>query len=98
MNFSGFIAWWLRRTSYSLKLPQFEKKLLVTLDWTLDVLFSKDPVHFRTKRSRIPTCGGRIEEICLNPSRLASSTADQTSDYRQTEDEASPGPSMRLAP
>jgi len=26
----------------------------VALDWTLDVLFSKDLVHFRTKRSRIP--------------------------------------------
>ncbi|MDF0674776.1 MAG: NAD(P)/FAD-dependent oxidoreductase [Nitrospira sp.] len=54
VNFSGFIAWWLWRTIYLLKLPRFEKKLLVALDWTLDVLFSKDLVHFRTKRSRIP--------------------------------------------
>lgn len=54
VNFSGFIAWWLWRTIYLLKLPRFEKKVLVALDWTLDVLFSKDLVHFRTKRSRIP--------------------------------------------
>ncbi|WHZ27883.1 MAG: NADH dehydrogenase [Nitrospira sp.] len=54
VNFSGFIAWWLWRTIYLLKLPRFEKKLLVAMDWTLDVLFSKDLVHFRTKRSRIP--------------------------------------------
>ncbi len=54
VNFSGFIAWWLWRTIYLLKLPRFEKKLLVALDWTLDVLFSKDLVHFRTKRSRMP--------------------------------------------
>ncbi|HET6934770.1 MAG TPA: NAD(P)/FAD-dependent oxidoreductase, partial [Candidatus Angelobacter sp.] len=53
VNFSGFIAWWLWRTIYLLKLPRFEKKLLVALDWTLDVLFSKDLVHFRTTRSRI---------------------------------------------
>ncbi len=54
VNFSGFIAWWLWRTIYLLKLPRFEKKVLVALDWTLDVLFSKDLVHFRTTRSRTP--------------------------------------------
>lgn len=51
VNFSGFIAWWLWRTIYLMKLPRFEKKILVALDWTLDVLFSKDLVHFRTTRS-----------------------------------------------
>ncbi len=54
VNFSGFFAWWLWRTIYLLKLPRFEKKVLVALDWTLDVLFSKDLVHFRTTRSRTP--------------------------------------------
>ncbi|MDF0650514.1 MAG: NAD(P)/FAD-dependent oxidoreductase [Nitrospira sp.] len=54
VNFSGFIAWWLWRTIYLLKLPRLEKKLHVALNWTLDVLFSKDLAHFRTKRSRIP--------------------------------------------
>ena len=52
VNFSGFLAWWLWRTIYLLKLPRFEKKVLVALDWTLDVLFSKDLVHFRTTNSR----------------------------------------------
>ena len=54
VNFSGFIAWWLWRTIYLLKLPRFEKKVLVALDWTLDVLFSKDMVHFRTTRPVSP--------------------------------------------
>lgn len=54
VNFSGFIAWWLWRTIYLLKLPRFEKKVLVALDWTLDVLFSKDLVHFRTTRPSLP--------------------------------------------
>jgi len=53
VNFSGFIAWWLWRTIYLLKLPRFEKKVLVALDWTLDVLFSKDLVHIRTARPSI---------------------------------------------
>src|SRR5512146_653922 len=46
VNFSGFIAWWLWRTIYLSKLPRFEKKLRVALDWTLDLLFSKDLVQF----------------------------------------------------
>ena len=48
INFSGFIAWWLWRTIYLSKLPRFEKKLRVALDWTLDLLFSKDIVEFLT--------------------------------------------------
>ncbi len=54
VNFSGFIAWWLWRTIYLLKLPRFEKKVLVALDWTLDVLFSKDLVHFKASRTTSP--------------------------------------------
>lgn len=50
-NFSGFIAWWLWRTIYLMKLPRFEKKLRVALDWTLDLIFAKDPVQFLTLRS-----------------------------------------------
>jgi NADH dehydrogenase len=45
-NFSGFFAWWLWRTIYLSKLPRFEKKVRVALDWTLDLIFSKDLVQF----------------------------------------------------
>ena len=51
VNFSGFIAWWLWRTIYLMKLPRFEKKVRVALDWTLDLLFSKDLVQFMTVRA-----------------------------------------------
>jgi NADH dehydrogenase len=50
VNFSGFIAWWLWRTIYLMKLPRFEKKVRVALDWTLDLIFSKDLVQFMTVR------------------------------------------------
>ncbi|HSS19516.1 MAG TPA: NAD(P)/FAD-dependent oxidoreductase [Pyrinomonadaceae bacterium] len=46
VNFSGFIAWWLWRTIYLSKLPRFEKKVRVALDWALDLMFSKDLVQF----------------------------------------------------
>ncbi|HST09406.1 MAG TPA: NAD(P)/FAD-dependent oxidoreductase [Terriglobales bacterium] len=51
INFSGFLAWWMWRTIYLSKLPRFEKKLRVALDWTLDLLFTKDLVQFQTFRS-----------------------------------------------
>lgn len=50
VNFSGFIAWWMWRTIYLSKLPRFEKKLRVALEWTLDLLFAKDFVQYRTER------------------------------------------------
>ncbi len=50
-KFSGFLAWWLWRTVYLSKLPRLEKKLRVTLDWSLDLLFSKDLVQFMPLRS-----------------------------------------------
>ena len=51
INFSGFVAWWLWRSIYLSKLPRTEKKLRVAIDWTLDLLFSKDLVQFSTFRS-----------------------------------------------
>jgi NADH dehydrogenase len=48
-NFSGFMAWWLWRTIYLSKLPRFEKKCRVALDWTLDLMFSKDLVQLTVR-------------------------------------------------
>jgi NADH dehydrogenase len=53
LNFSGFIAWWLWRTIYLMKLPRTEKKIRVALQWTLDVFFSKDFVQYLHQRSRV---------------------------------------------
>jgi NADH dehydrogenase len=53
VNFSGFLAWWLWRTIYLSKLPRFEKKLRVAIDWTLDLLFAKDFVQFLTLRAPV---------------------------------------------
>ncbi len=70
INFSGFIAWWMWRTIYLSKLPGFEKKIRVALDWTLDLLFSKDLVQFLTLRSPSMSDGKEAEhaedyaEVC----------------------------------
>jgi NADH dehydrogenase len=51
LKFSGFIAWWLWRTIYLAKLPRFEKKLRVAIDWTMDLLFPKDLVQYFGERA-----------------------------------------------
>ena len=61
INFSGFVAWFLWRTIYLSKLPRLEKKVRVALDWTLDLLFSKDLVHLLDLRS--PTVSQIEEEV-----------------------------------
>jgi NADH:ubiquinone reductase (H+-translocating) len=70
VKFSGFTAWWLWRTIYLSKLPRFEKKLRVALDWTLDLIFGKDLVQFQTFRA--PTLSMKEETIENQP------VADQT--------------------
>ncbi len=64
-NFSGFVAWWLWRTIYLLKLPRIEKKLRVALDWTLDVFFSKDLVQYPDQRS--PIAVARVDSKLVDP-------------------------------
>ena len=50
-RFSGILAWWLWRGIYLAKLPGFQKKVRVMVDWTLDLFFSKDIVQLPTLRS-----------------------------------------------
>jgi NADH dehydrogenase len=51
VTFSGFAAWWLWRTVYLTKLPRFDRKVRVALDWTLDLFFRKDLVQFDVERA-----------------------------------------------
>lgn len=45
---TGFVAWWLWRTIYLSKLPRLERKIRVAIDWTCDLIFTKDLVHIPT--------------------------------------------------
>jgi NADH dehydrogenase len=68
-KFSGFVAWWLWRTIYLAKLPRLEKKLRVVLDWTLDLVFSKDLVKLTARGETIarrhPYAAARPEPTSL---------------------------------
>ena len=62
INFSGFFAWWLWRTVYLSKLPRLEKKIRVAIDWTLDLVFSKDFVQFLTVRGPVMSTPATITD------------------------------------
>jgi len=46
-TFSGFPAWWMFRTYYLSQLLRWEKRLRVTIDWTLDLLFPPTLVQLK---------------------------------------------------
>jgi NADH dehydrogenase len=70
MSFSGFWAWWLWRSIYLLKLPNFERKLRVALDWSLDLFFHKDLVKLPTERG--PAAQSRPAEEPAREPRAAA--------------------------
>ena len=51
LRISGFLAWWLWRTIYLMKLPGLDRKLRVATDWTLDLLLPPDIVQLKTDRA-----------------------------------------------
>ncbi len=51
ISVSGFPAWWLWRTVYLLKMPGLSRKVRVALDWTIDLIFSRDYVQLGVHRA-----------------------------------------------
>ena len=51
LRVSGFPAWWLWRTIYLMKLPGWERRMRVALDWTLDLIFPRNLVELRVFRT-----------------------------------------------
>jgi NADH dehydrogenase len=60
LRFSGFLAWFLWRGAYLLKLPSVSKKFRVALEWTLDLCFAPDTVQLLTIQT---VRSGRLEEL-----------------------------------
>ncbi len=50
VRLSGFLAWWLWRTIYLMKLPGLDRKIRVATDWTLDLVLKPDIVQLKTER------------------------------------------------
>ena len=48
VKLSGFLAWWLWRTVYLMKLPGLDRKIRVATDWTLDLILPPDITQLKT--------------------------------------------------
>jgi NADH dehydrogenase len=42
LRFTGFFAWWLRRTYYLFQMPRWDRRLRIALDWTIALFFRPD--------------------------------------------------------
>lgn len=54
-NVSGFWAWWMYRTFFLLQLPRLKRKIQVLIDWSLELIFSRDIVNLDITKSRQTT-------------------------------------------
>ncbi len=45
LKVSGFLAWWLFRTVYLLKMPGLVRKARVLVDWNLNLVLPREPVQ-----------------------------------------------------
>jgi NADH dehydrogenase len=52
VKLSGFLAWWLWRTIYLMKMPGWGRRLKVASSWTLDLILPPDLVELRVGRSQ----------------------------------------------
>jgi NADH dehydrogenase len=69
-KFSGFIAWWMWRSVYLMKLPRLVKKLRVLLAWTLDLVFGRDIEQMITLRD--------VEELAERWTRIRAAGGPMT--------------------
>lgn len=49
---SGFVAWFLWRSYYLLRLPSIERRVRVAIDWTLELLLGHDVIGIDMRRTR----------------------------------------------
>ena len=52
LKLHGFLAWWLWRSIYLMKMPGLDRKLRVTVDWTLDLFCRRTSSSSRRARPR----------------------------------------------
>jgi NADH dehydrogenase len=55
VRFTGFAAWWLRRTYYLFQMPRWDRRLRIILDWTIALFFRPDitRVDLRVEREQV---------------------------------------------
>lgn len=63
MNIYGFLAWWIWRIVYLRKVPKFNKRLRILLDWTADLFFDRDISRLKVFRKEQPVDYKELDEV-----------------------------------
>jgi NADH dehydrogenase len=63
MNIYGFFAWWIWRTIYLRKIPKFNKRLRILLDWAADLIFDRDISRLKIIRKEQPVDYKELDEV-----------------------------------
>jgi NADH:quinone reductase (non-electrogenic) len=42
LHFTGFIAWWMRRTYYLFQMPRWDTRIRIAFDWTVSLFYRPD--------------------------------------------------------
>ncbi len=80
IKLSGFIAWWMWRSAFLLKIPSLAQKIKVGFDWAWELVFPRDLSHFRPTQSD-PIARARFgagEELFTRDTPLKSYFAIET--------------------
>jgi NADH dehydrogenase FAD-containing subunit len=61
--FTGFVAWWMRRTYYLFQMPRWDRRLRIVLDWTVALCFRPDitRVDLRVEREQVKQARQLVE-------------------------------------
>jgi NADH dehydrogenase len=63
INFHGFAAWWIWRSIYLSKIPRFDKRVRILLDWTIDLFFDRDIARLKVLRREAPKEYKELDEV-----------------------------------
>jgi NADH dehydrogenase len=63
LNIYGIVAWWIWRTVYLRKIPKFNKRLRILLDWTADLIFDRDISRLKILRKDQPVDYMELDEV-----------------------------------
>ena len=66
LKISGFLAWFMWRTYYLLRLPSRDRRLRVALDWALELVVPHDVVEINIRRTRTRP-GEAVGEVSGEP-------------------------------
>lgn len=50
----GFVAWWIWRTYYLFRMPRWDRRLRIMIDWAIALLFKNDVVQLDLDRTTQP--------------------------------------------